>query len=151
LGIEEEATSIVCASLGFGAKISILCSLLNREPKEENIKTVALIRDAQRLAERNSFAHGFFLINPSTSEFELIKREVRDTYEAKIKKLDGKLMSKHANQFIEKVNELQAHASVSDADLWEYTKHVEAHALALASLGKPHPAPPTSSAKAKRK
>ena len=62
LGTTEEKTSIVCAGLGFGAKINIACSLLNSRSAGTE-RTTTLLREAQQLAERNSFAHGFFLVN----------------------------------------------------------------------------------------
>ena len=60
-------------------------------------------------------------------------------------------MAKHTARFIDKVNELQTHAAISEKDFLDYVKDIEAHALALASQGKPLPALPTSSAKAKKK
>ena len=90
LGTDAERTSIVCGGLGIGAKMAILCSLLNRTPGNE--KGVALFKEAQTLAERNSFAHGFFLVERATGKFELIKREVKDTYRARVKNFDADLM-----------------------------------------------------------
>lgn len=143
LGTDAERTSIVCGGLGIGAKMAIVCSLLNRTLGNE--KGVALLKEAQTLAERNSFAHGFFLIEHATGGFELIKREVKDTYRARVKKFDAELMDKHSTEFIRKVEEIQRHFSVTAKDLADYTKQIEDHASARASQGKPHPSPQTSS------
>jgi hypothetical protein len=151
LGTTEEKTSIVCAGLGFGAKVHIACSLLNSRPNKETKRTVALLKEAQQLAERNSFAHGFFLINRATEKFELIRREVKDTYHARLREFDFDIMAKHTARFISKVNEFQSYAAISERDFLEYVKDIEAHALTLASLGKPLPESRTSSAKAKKK
>ena len=128
LGIDEEANSIVCAGLGFGAKVAILCSLLNRT--EGNGESVAMIKKAQTLAERNSFAHGFFLIDREKAHFKLVKREVKDRYEVKIKELNYTLMVKHSTVFVTHMAAVQRHFSVVDDDLAEYTKRIEARALA---------------------
>ena len=149
LAIDAEKASIVCAGLGLGAKMAIAKSLLNERP--QGTPTIKLLKEAQTLAERNSFAHGFFLIEQGTATFELIRREVEDTYTARVRKMDCDAMAKHAAQFTAKVNELQKCASVSNADLADYTKHVEARALALASQDKPRPGLQTSSGKANRK
>ena len=151
LNISAEKTSILCAGLGFGSKASIACSLLNTRPSSETARTVALIREAQTIGERNSFAHGFFLVNESTAKFQLIRREIRDFYSARIKELDCATMQKHSADFIPKFREIEQHALISEKDLADYAKEIEAHALALASLGKPLPALPTNSAKAKKK
>jgi hypothetical protein len=149
LGTDPERTSIVCGGLGIGAKMAILCSLLNRTAGNE--KGVALFKEAQTLAERNSFAHGFFLVTHATGGFELIKREVKDTYRARVKQFDADLMDTHSTEFIRKVEAIQRHFAVSEKDLHDYTKQIEAHALAHPSQGKPRPSPQTNSSKAKRK
>lgn len=149
LDTDAERTSIVCGGLGVGAKMAMLCSLLNRSPGNE--KGVALFKEAQTLAERNSFAHGFFLVRHATGGFELIKREVKDVYRARVKQFDAALMSKHSTEFIRKVEEIQRHFTVTAKDLYDYTKQIEDHALVRASQDKPRPSPQTSSAKAKRK
>jgi hypothetical protein len=151
LGTTEEKASIMCASLGFGAKANIACSLLNGGPSDHKKRTATLLREAQQLAERNSFAHGFFLVNRETQQFELIKREVRDAYIARIRDLDCDSMAKHTQKFIDKVGEMQSHADITEDDFLAYTKEIEAHALDLAFRDKPHPEPPTSSSKAKKK
>jgi hypothetical protein len=151
LDATAEKTSIVCCGLSFGSKVNIACSLLNSRGDAEAKRTAVMLREAQQLAERNSFAHGFFLVNRETETFELLRREVRDTYHARVKEFDYSRMAKHASTFIAKVNELQAHALISEKEFLNYVKDIEAHARTLASLGKPLPASPTSSAKSKKK
>jgi hypothetical protein len=136
LDATAEKTSIVCCGLSFGSKVNIACSLLNSRGDAEAKRTAVMLREAQQLAERNSFAHGFFLVNRETETFELLRREVRDTYHARVKEFDYSRM---------------AHALISEKEFLNYVKDIEAHARTLASLGKPLPASPTSSAKSKKK
>lgn len=151
LGTTKEKTSIVCAGLGFGAKVNIACSLLNSRADKHTERSIALLKEAQQQAERNRFAHGFFLVNNETERFELIRREVKDTYHAVVKEYGFDTMATHTSRFIKKVNEFKDHVGITDKDLFDYVKDIEAHALALASLGKPHPESRTSSAKANTK
>ncbi len=149
LGIDEEQTCIVCAGLNFGSKIAILTSLLSRHADCE--PQVAMIKKAQTLAARNGFAHGFFLLNRQTAEFQLIRREVKDRYTATSKKYDHEKMRKHTNDFTAHVTELMKSFSVSEDDIEGYIKHIEAYALAQASQDKSRPAPRASSKKATKK
>ena len=59
LRLTPQESSIVCGGLSLGSNINILLSLLNRD--ETNRKGAALLKQAQTFADRNSFAHGFFL------------------------------------------------------------------------------------------
>lgn len=149
LGVDEQKNCIVCAGLGFGSKIYILCSLLNQYDGASAI--VSMIKDVQSAAGRNGFAHGFFMLNPSIGEFQLVRRNVQHKYTANVSTFDDKKMQRHLKSFIAKVDELRAIMSISDRDIEDYVKHIEAYALAQASQDKPHPSPPTSSKKAKRK
>lgn len=151
LGTTKEKTSIVCAGLTFGPKVAIACSLLNSRSKGSPDRTAVLLREAQQLSERNSFAHGFFLVNKSTETFELIRREVRDTYTARLREFDFDAMSKHTARFIEKVNAFQTQYSISEDDFLDYVRDIEARALVHASPDKRRPAPPTNFVKAKKK
>src|SRR5437588_12172962 len=84
LRLTPEEASIVCAALGLGAKMNLLCSLLNRNSASE--AGVRLLTHAQRVAERNSFAHGFFLRDKEQAEFHLIRRDIKYRYEAKMQR-----------------------------------------------------------------
>lgn len=67
-------TSIICAGVGFGAKIEMLYSLLTRDENNSNTKGVALIKEAHKSAARNSFAHGFVDYDNKTNQVLLVTR-----------------------------------------------------------------------------
>ncbi len=149
LGIDEEETCIVCAGLGFGMKVAILKSLMNRHP--DSAAHVADIEKAQNLAARNSFAHGFFMLNRSTAEFKLIRRAVKDHYTATTKHYNDATMEKHTKDFIAHVNEMMKTFLITEDEIEDYIKRIEAYALAQVAEDKHHPSPPTSSKKATKK
>src|ERR1700730_2277095 len=79
LGLQPRETSIICAPLGPGAKRNLLVSLLNREPDKYK-QAIGLINEAIKIAQRNSFAHGFFRVDLDAATFLLLTRDVKDTY-----------------------------------------------------------------------
>ncbi len=121
------------------------------EPRLNNAESVKLLKRAQALAERNSFAHGFFRTSRDDATYHLIKREVKETYEAKLRVLDFVKMGDHAAQFIEIFSTVQAHFQISDADVDAYTGPIEALALTRASKDKPRPERQSMFVKAKKK
>ncbi len=117
-----QQTSIICASLGFGAKINILCSLLH--DKRGNEKGIKLLRDAQNIAARNSFAHGFIIDNQHTGRFDLIKRDVKDRYKISKKSLSSIAMGYHTISFSEAFSAVTEHFNVSHDQIDRYAHSI---------------------------
>jgi hypothetical protein len=78
LRLTNEETSITFASIGFGAKFSVLSALLARS--RENEQKLRLLKEANKRAARNGFAHSFIIANKENQEFSLIRREVTNGY-----------------------------------------------------------------------
>lgn len=149
LRLEPQETSIICAGLGFGAKANILYSLLSRN--DANADGITLIKRAQTVAERNSFAHGFLMYDGDLDTFKIIKREVKDTYQPKAKNLTNGGMSDHRGQFSRAVEAVSECFKITTDELNDYAEAIAADASARASQDKPHPQSQTNSSKAKRK
>lgn len=139
--------SIVCGGLGFGAKVNILYSLI-ADGDEVGKK---LLRDAQNIAARNDFAHGFITKTPVPYQFKLIRRDVKDALTVRVKPLGFEEMAEHGIKVADAFHAVQAHFGVSDEDLDAYARAIESHSSIRASQAKPRPARPTNSSKANRK
>jgi hypothetical protein len=136
LRLSPQEASIVCGGLSFGAKIHMLLSLLARN--EKNAEGILLLKQAQNFADRNSFAHGFLYEN--VKEYppdgtvgysaNLLKREVKYEYVAKLRPLDIKTMAKHVVDFSKQHKVIKKHFGISDDDVKAYQKSILDDALA---------------------
>ena len=79
LRLDPQEASIVCGGLSAGPKVQILTSLLTRS--EAGSGGASLIREAQALADRNSFAHGFLYGENEKIDFSRFKRGLSDKTE----------------------------------------------------------------------
>jgi hypothetical protein len=148
LRLTHEETTIVCASLGFAAKVSIAKSLLNRTDAGSN--TAAAIGAAHNIAERNGFAHGFISIDESEGVFTSVRRDVKDKLIVRTKPMKSTDMQKHGHAFYAEFNKAMNLAGITDADLIAYQRDIESLATVPQAQASPRPVSPPSFRSAKQ-
>jgi hypothetical protein len=136
LSIEEAC--ITFASVGSGARFNILYSLLSRRPEEA--PKAAIISEAVDLAERNGFAHGFISVSEDSTQFTLVRRDVKKSLTVRPKAMTPLQMQRHAHIFYGKFEEAMNAFGITDADLIQYHRGVEL-------LAKTPQAPPLAKAR----
>lgn len=129
LRLSPQEASIVCAGLGFGAKVNVLFSLLSRD--EKNDAKIAAVRKAHQMAERNSFAHGFLFRDDEIERYCLVRREVKDRYAVKSKNLNSASMTEHALDFGALFSAAMSALKITEADLDSYAQSIRDDVIAL--------------------
>jgi hypothetical protein len=129
LRLSPQEASIVCAGLGFGAKTNVLYSLLSRD--ENNESKVAAVKEAQRLAVRNSFAHGFLFRDDEIARYCLVRREVKERYSIKSRNLDSATMTEHGLDFGALFSAAMNALKITEADLDSYAQSIRDDVIAL--------------------
>jgi hypothetical protein len=120
LRLTDEETSITFSSVGFGAKLHILCSLLARNP--QNGDKVILLNRANDAAGRNGFAHGFIIPDEQLRNFTLVRREVKNRYKLTERMMTHEIMQSHAKAFYDLVLQLYFAFGVTENDVLSYQK-----------------------------
>lgn len=131
LRLTVEESCIVNAGLGFGAKVAIAESLLNRTASGNT--GAAVLAAAHAISERNGFAHSFISVNDAGTIFTQVRREVRTSLTVKPKAFTTLAMQKHANEFYAKFEEAQTYFGITDEMLIKYQREIESFAKAPAT------------------
>jgi hypothetical protein len=132
LRLTIEEACITFASIGSGARFNVLYSLLSQHGETHK---VAIISEAVDLAERNGFAHGFISVSEDSTEFTLVRRDVKRSLTVRPKKMTPLQMQRHAHIFYGKFEEAMKVFGITDTDLIEYQRGVEL----LAKIPQAHP------------
>jgi hypothetical protein len=122
LRLTIEEACITFASIGSGARFNILYSLLSQRGQTHK---VAIISEAVELAERNGFAHGFISVSEDSTEFTLVRRDIKKSLTVRPKKMTPLQMQRHAHIFYVKFEEAMKIFGITDANLIEYQRGVE--------------------------
>ncbi len=143
LGLIPKTNSIVCGPLGFGAKINLLYSLLNRHPSYA--EGVALLRKMHTIAERNALAHGMMLSPPDKSHFILFKRDVKEKYTVTPKAFTAETMKERVQEVLSARLAAQDWFGVSQGEIDQYGQSIAADAPDRTIPVPRHPESQTSS------
>ena len=123
LNLPTRETSIICAGVGFGAKISILLALLARDPK--TFEGIKLLRATQQAAERNNFAHGFLSMT-QPGDMRLVRREVKNgKYTVRSKPLK---IGSHMAGFLKAFEAATKYFKITDDQIDAYSRELESDA-----------------------
>src|SRR5262249_32287308 len=119
LRLSEEEATIVCATLGYAAKINVLLALLKRDTS--NASAIKALQTASQSAEQNDFTHSFMIHEPGQERSFLIRRTMREgNYKIDQRPASKDGMQQHGNDFAAAYAQAAKALGITEADVDAY-------------------------------
>jgi hypothetical protein len=149
LRLTPSESSILFCGVNYSIKINVLVSLLSNDTR--NAKGLALLKSMQRIADRNSFAHGLNHGNTATSESFILRRDIRPEYTAKLIPMNSLDLYHHIAKFLREFKEVSDCFNVTTEEVISYIELIVNDAKAHASRASQNTQSLTNAREAKKK
>jgi len=117
LGTKPLETSIVTAGLMFRTRVSILMSLLNRDPSKHS-KAIRILKEVEGIEDRNDIMHS--VIGGSANQIWFNRRKTKNRFTSKIEKYNQVRLNSTVLNIADLSGELMKALGISRADYLEF-------------------------------